>query len=140
MRVPATPTEDHHAAFRRCLSTANQAFPQFYSCFLEFWPVLCRFLQLCCSFLASRRSATLRIAAAEAAPPSPSAADSATLRVAPPHENTAPPPSQTPASLPSPDQAPHQSPSASACRVPRPDAPPEIPWATGSIVRGLHPR
>jgi hypothetical protein len=46
MRVPATPTEDHHAAFCRFLSTANQAFPQFSSCFCGFYRVFGRFLQL----------------------------------------------------------------------------------------------
>jgi hypothetical protein len=46
MRVPATPTEDHHAAFRRFLSTANQAFPQFSLCFLAFFLVFSGFLQL----------------------------------------------------------------------------------------------
>src|ERR1700744_4108295 len=140
MRVPATPTEDHHAAFRRCLSTANRAFPQFYSCFLGFWLVLCRFLQLLLQFPGLAPQCKVRIAAAEDAPPSPSAADSAALPAAPPRENTAPPPWQTPASLPSPHQALRRSPSASADRVPQPDAPPEIPWATGSIVRGLHPQ
>jgi hypothetical protein len=56
MRVPATPTEDHHAAFRHFLSTANQAFPQFSLCFLAFLLVFSGFLQLLRQFSRLQRT------------------------------------------------------------------------------------